>query len=91
MPWGTRLIQVDELERLRAEWRRPVRERPRQATPGRPVVVAPELVDRIRAVRAAGKGLGEIACDLNATGTPTAHGGSLWWPSTVGAILQRAA
>jgi hypothetical protein len=91
MPWGMRLIPVDELERLTAEWRRPARERPRPATPGRPVVVAPELVDRIRAERAAGKSLGQIACDLNATGTPTAHGGSLWWPSTVRAILRRAA
>ena len=91
MPWGTRLIPIDVLERLLAEWRRPAHERPRPATPGRPVVLAPELVERIRAERVAGKSLGRIARDLNASGTPTAHGGAQWRPSTARAVLQRAA
>jgi hypothetical protein len=89
MPWGTRLIPVDELERLLAERRRPARERARLATPGRPATLPPELVQRIRAGRASGNSLGEIARDLNATGTPTAHGGRQWWPSTIRAVLQR--
>ena len=27
--------------------------------------------------------------ELNAAGTPTAHGGARWWPSTVRAVLDR--
>jgi hypothetical protein len=33
--------------------------------------------------------LAAIARELNATETPTAHGGAQWWPSTVRAILGR--
>jgi hypothetical protein len=51
--------------------------------------VAPELVRRIRAERAAGKSLRQIARDLNASGTTTAHGGAQWWPSTIRAVLDR--
>jgi len=91
LPWGTRLIPVDELERLLAERRRSARKRTQPATAGRPPVLSPELVRRIHAERAAGKSLGEIARNLNASGTPTAHGGAKWWPSSVRAILQRAA
>jgi hypothetical protein len=88
MPWGTRLIPADELERLVADRRRPPRERtPPKAQPGRPAAVAPDLVDRIRAEHAAGKSLAQIARDLNYGGTPTAHGGRQWWPSTVRAVL----
>jgi hypothetical protein len=89
MPWGTKLIPVDELERLLAERRRAARRRRRPATPGRPRALAPELVREIRAERAAGKSLRAIASDLNASHTPTAHGGTRWWPSTVRAILRR--
>lgn len=89
LPWGTRLIPVDELERLLAERRRPARERAKPATPGRPPTLAPELVCRIRAQRAAGKSLRQIARDLNASRTPTGHGGAQWWPSTVRAVLTR--
>jgi hypothetical protein len=32
----------------------------------------------------------QIARELNATGTPTAHGGAQWWPSTVRAVLRRS-
>src|SRR5262245_55711777 len=90
MPWGTRLIPADELERLLAERRRPARERPRPAVPGRPAVVPPEVVDRIRAERVAGRSFARIASDLNADGAPTAHGGAQWWPSTVRAVLLRS-
>ena len=90
MPSGTKLIPVDELERLLAERRRPARERPRPAVPGRPVVVPPHVVDQIRAARVAGKSFARIASDLNADGTPTAHGGAQWSPSTVRAVLRRS-
>jgi recombinase len=46
------------------------------------------LVGRIRTERAAGKSLGQIARDLNASNTPTAHGGAQWWPSTIRAVLR---
>jgi hypothetical protein len=90
-PSGGRLIPADELERLVADRRRPPRERMRPAAPpGRPAVLAPEIVERIRAERAAGKTLAEIARQLNANSIPTAHGGASWWPSTVSAALRRA-
>jgi hypothetical protein len=88
MPWGTHLIPVDELERLVDERRRPARGRANRAR-GRRVALAPEVADRIHAEHVAGKSLGQIARDLNATRTPTAHGGAQWWPSTVRAVLQR--
>jgi hypothetical protein len=88
MPWGARLIPADELERLVTELRQPPRERTRSPRPsGRPATLASEIVRRIRAERAAGQSLAQIAHDLNASGTPTAHGGRQWWPSTVRAIL----
>jgi DNA invertase Pin-like site-specific DNA recombinase len=90
MPWGTRLVPVDELERFVSERRRRARGRPRAEPPGRPAVVPDELVRRIRAEHAAGKSLREIARDLNASETPTAHGGRQWWPSTVRAVRRRA-
>lgn len=91
LPWGTKLIPLDELERLVAERRRPARTRPRPSRPrGRPAALPPELVERIRAEHIAGKSLGEIARGLNADGTPTAQGGRQWWPSTVRAVLARS-
>lgn len=91
LPWGTKLIPVDELERLVAERRRPPREPRRPSrTSGRPAALAPELVERIRAEHAAGKSFAQIARDLNASGTPTAHGGRQWWPSAVRAVLGRS-
>jgi hypothetical protein len=92
MPWGARLIPADELTRLLAEHRRPPRELlPPSRPPGRPTALAPDVVKRIRTERAAGKSLAQIARELNSNGTPTAHGGARWWPSTVRAILLRAA
>ncbi len=90
MPWGTKLVPVDELERLIAERRRPRRERRRPSRPsGRPPNLARAIVKRIRSEHAAGKSLAQIARDLNASGTPTAHGGRQWWPSTVRNVLVR--
>jgi hypothetical protein len=88
MPWGTRLIPADELERLMAERRRPARARPERAKRGRPRVLTPDLVDHIRTEREAGRTLREIASDLNDRRVPTAHGGAQWWPSTVRAALR---
>jgi uncharacterized protein involved in propanediol utilization len=90
MPWGTRLIPADELERLIAERRRAARGHAQEpAKAGRPAALSPELVEQIRAERDAGQSLAQIARELNAAGTPTAHGGARWWPSTVRAILDR--
>jgi hypothetical protein len=90
MPWGTKLVPVDELERLLAERRRPPRDSHRPSRPrGRPPSLAPEVVNRIRAEKAVGKSLAQIARDLNASGTPTGHGGRQWWPSTVRMVIVR--
>jgi len=89
MPWGPQLVPVDELERLVRERRRPARGRGQSAPPGRPAAVPAELVRHIEAEHAAGKSLRQIARDLNASQTPTAHGGAQWWPSTVRSVLIR--
>jgi hypothetical protein len=89
MPWGTRLVPVDELERIVGERRRPRRGRAQAAPPGRPTAVPDELVRHIQAQHARGKSIRQIARDLNASQTPTAHGGRQWWPSTVRAVLRR--
>jgi hypothetical protein len=89
MPWGARLIPVDELERLVEAQRRLARERVPAASRGRPPALPRPVVIRIRAEHARGMSLGEIARSLNASGIATAHGGARWWPSTVRAILAR--
>jgi hypothetical protein len=92
MPWGTQLIPVDELERLLAEHHSGARRRVTPPTrPGRRAAVGPDIVERIRAEHAACKSFGEIARELTADKVPTAHGGRQWWPSTVRAVLLRAA
>lgn len=91
MPWGTELIPVDELERILAERRKAARTRPQSRTPGRPPAVATEIAGRIRAARAQGRSLRQIADELNADDIPTVHGGVQWWPSTIRAVLRRAA
>jgi hypothetical protein len=91
MPWGGKLIPVDELERIAVERRRTARPRLEPATRGRKPVVPPEITNRIRGERSAGLTLRQIAANLNAEGIPTAHGGVRWWPSTVRTVLQRPA
>jgi DNA invertase Pin-like site-specific DNA recombinase len=56
---------------------------------GRPPAVEPKTVAKIKRQRKAGKSLRWIADRLNATGTPTAHGGSEWRASSVRAVLNR--
>lgn len=90
MPWGGKLIPVDELERLAVERRRPAAARLPTVRPGRKPGVPLEVVERIRRAHAAGESFAAIAADLNAAATPTAHGGRQWWPSTVRAVLVRS-
>jgi DNA invertase Pin-like site-specific DNA recombinase len=55
---------------------------------GRPAVSQqPELVERIRAMRAANMTLSAIAEQLNADGVPTLRGGKKWRPSSITAAL----
>ena len=89
MPWGGKLIPVDELERVAAERRRTARPRLEPATRGRKPAIPPEIAKRIHEERSAGKSLREIADCLNHDNIPTAHGGKQWWPSTVQGVLQR--
>jgi len=58
---------------------------------GRPRSLPLVVVDRIVAARAAGRSLRAIADELNADGVPTAHGGSLWYASTVRTVLASEA
>jgi hypothetical protein len=90
MPWGAKLIPVDELERLLAERRRAAK--PRLAPParGRPPLMPDEVIERIRTERAEGVSLRGIAASLNADQIPTIHGGTQWWPSTVRSALGRS-
>lgn len=89
MPWGTRLIPADEVQRLVAERRRPARAKRTEAPVGRPPAVAADVVKRIQNGHRAGQSLAAIARDLEADRIPTAHGGARWWPSTVRSILLR--
>ncbi len=89
MPWGTRLVPVDELERFVEERRRRARGRAQTAPPGRPTAIPDELVRHIREEHANGESIRQIARDLNASQRPTAHGGAQWWPSTVRVVLRR--
>lgn len=91
MPWGGKLIPIDELERIAVERRRTALARLEPATRGRKPAVPPEIAKRIHHERAAGKSLRQIADDLNIERVATAHGGERWWASTVRAVLQRAA
>lgn len=83
-----------------AEWEREIiAERTREALAearaqgvrlGRPVLVDESTVDFIRAYREAGHKLRAIADALNASGVPTAHGGTAWRPSTLRGVLRRS-
>jgi hypothetical protein len=87
-PWGTKLIPADELERILVAWRRPARPHREPERTGRPPAVTPDVMQRIRDAREAGLSLRQIADQLNADGTPTAHGGASWWASTVRSVLH---
>jgi Recombinase len=88
MDWGTRLIPVDELERVLAERRQQAQEEPAPpARPGRRAGLPRDVVIRIRDEHVRGKSLGEIARGLDADGVRTSQGGRRWWPSTVRAVL----
>jgi hypothetical protein len=90
MPWGAKLIPVDELERLLGERRRRASDGRRpQSRPGRKIGVSSEIVARIQVERGRGMSFAAIARALNADGAPTAQGGRSWWPSTVRAVLLR--
>lgn len=89
MPWGARMIPVDELERLVTDGRRPkLRERPAPA--GRRPGIPPDVRSRICAAHAAGSSLADIARGLNRDQVPTAQGGREWWSSTVKTVLDRS-
>ncbi len=90
MPSGDKLIPVDELERLLTEWRQAAKRRPVPPARGRPPLVPADVIERIRTERADGASLQQIAADLNADATPTAHGGAQWWPSTIRSALARS-
>lgn len=90
MPWGGKLIPVDELERLAVERRRTAQPRLEPAKRGRKPAIPPEIARRIHHERSAGKSLRQIAADLDAGRVPTVHGGARWWPSTIRGILKRS-
>jgi len=91
MPWGTRLIPVDELERFLAERRQAARVVARPpGRPGRRPNLPGEVVDRIHRERSADRSLAAIARGLNADRVATSQGGRQWWPSSVKAVRQRA-
>jgi Recombinase len=89
-PWGQRLIPVDGLERFVREYLEPPREPGERGMAGRTPTLPQRVVERIRLDYARGRGLADIARQLNDDGIPTAHGGRQWWPSTVRAVLVRS-
>jgi hypothetical protein len=90
LPWGQRLIPVDELERFMRNHVAPARTRPAARPAGRPPTLPARVVERIRLEYARGFGLSDIARRLTDEGVPTAHGGRKWWPSSVRAVLVRS-
>ncbi len=61
----------------------PPREAPEQ-------LLSARVLEQIRTERRRRASLRQIAAGLNADGTPTAHGGMQWWPSTVRSALARS-
>ena len=83
-PAGRRMVRL--LHEV-ARWERePERPRPPRGRPGL-ATTAPELRDRIVALRAEGVSLQAIADALNADAVPTRRGGARWRPSSVQAAL----
>lgn len=58
---------------------------------GRKRQLPSEVVERIKAARAAGLSMAKIAAALNVDGVPTAQGGSKWYSSTIKAVLDSTA
>lgn len=58
---------------------------------GRPSTLPPQVLISLIEQRQAGLSLPVIARALNEAGTPTAHGGARWHPSTVAAVLKSQA
>jgi DNA invertase Pin-like site-specific DNA recombinase len=58
---------------------------------GRPPEVTDDVAARVVQLRSTGATLAEIADELTQDQVPTARGGDRWWPSTVRAVLARAA
>ncbi len=81
--YGEYFVTRVELARHVAEYR------PRSG--GRPPAVSDEIVCRIEALRGDGWSYARIAALLTLEDVPTAHGASRWWPSSVRAVLVRAA
>lgn len=59
------------------------------ATLGRPRMIDPGIVSRIRGEHEAGTSWSAIARRLNADAVPTAQGGTAWWPATVRLMAKR--
>ncbi len=55
---------------------------------GRPPCLTPEIVTSIVLASRRGHGPTSIARKLNDAAVPTAHGGRIWWPGTVRAVLR---
>ena len=90
MPWGRRLIPVDELERLLTAQRQSAREQAGRPSPtGRRPGLPADVIMRIRHQHAAGHSLAAIARSLNSDSVQTSQGSRQWWPSTVRAVLDR--
>jgi Bacterial regulatory protein, Fis family len=91
MPWGAYLVPADELDRLLRECRRgPARQELPRPARGRPRSVPDDVSDRILRLRSGELSFGRIAMLLNEEGTPTGHGGSKWWPSTIRSVVMRS-
>jgi hypothetical protein len=90
-PWGQRLIPVDELERFLREHRERATPPARRRPAGRPATLPRPVIEQIQLEYARGRSYGEIARALTSERIATAHGGRRWWPSTVRAVLVRAA
>ena len=56
---------------------------------GRPAVLSPAVVKRIRKEHKAGRSLRAIAAGLTADAVPTARGGAIWQVSTIQKVLSR--
>jgi hypothetical protein len=89
LPWGQRLIPVDQLERFLREHIEAGGPQPPPRPAGRPPSLPDTVVARIQLESARGCSLAEIARTLTDECVPTAHGGRRWWPSTVRAVLLR--